>query len=99
MRNENRDGFFKTLFIIIGVVVSICGLIALAYVLFKKFFQVTFECEGDGGIAEDDPFAEDEDAAFEPICCCDEEEAPEAAEAAEDEACCCNEEKSEPETV
>ena len=100
MRNENRDGFFKTLFIVIGAIVSICAMAALAYVLFKKFFQVTFECEGDGGIAEDDdPFAEDEDAAFEPICCCDEDEAPEAAEAADDEACCCNEEKSKPENI
>ena len=79
MKNENRDGLLKTLFVVIGALVSIAGLIALAYVLFKKYFQVTFECEGDGGIEEDeDPFAEDEDKPFEPICCCDgdEEEAP-----------------------
>ncbi|MBE6725833.1 MAG: hypothetical protein E7576_11695 [Ruminococcaceae bacterium] len=91
MKNENRDGLLKSLFTLIGALVSICAVIALAYVLFKKYFQVTFECdEGDGGIAEeDDPFADDEDRAFEPICCCDEEETPE-----EDEphACGCAEE-------
>ena len=85
MKNENRDGLLKTLFVVIGALVSIAGLIALAYVLFKKYFQVTFECEGDGGIeAEEDPFAEDEDKPFEPICCCDEDE--EAAPAEEEEA-------------
>ena len=100
MRNENRDGFFKTLFIVVGASVSICAMVAIAYVLFKKFFQVTFECEGDGGIEdEDDPFAEDEDRAFEPICCCDEDEAADAGEAANDEDCCCNEEKIDPENV
>ena len=85
MKNENRDGLLKTLFVVIGALVSIAGLIALAYILFKKYFQVTFECEGDGGIAEEeDPFAEDEDKPFEPICCCDEDE--EAAPAEEEEA-------------
>ena len=91
MKNENRDGLLKTLFVVIGALVSIAGLIALAYVLFKKYFQVTFECEGDGGIeADEDPFAEDEDKPFEPICCCDgdEEEAPaeDAAPAPEEPA-------------
>ena len=101
MRNENRDGFIKTLMIVIGAIVSICAIMAVAYVLFKKFFQVSFECEGDGGMAdEDDPFAEDEDAAFEPICCCDEEKEIKTDDAAADEDdCCCNEEKSEPENA
>ena len=79
MKNENRDGLLKTLFVVIGALVSIAALIALAYTLFKKYFQVTFECEGDGGIEDDgDPFAENDDMPFEPICCCDgdEEEAP-----------------------
>ena len=91
MKNENRDGVLKTLFTIIGALVSLCAVIALAYVLFKKYFQVTFECdEGDGGIADgDDPFADDEDRAFEPICCCDEDE---PAEEDEPHACGCAEE-------
>ena len=78
MNQEKRDGFFKTLFIFIGVAVSLAAVFALAYALFRKYFEVTFECDGDGGIAaDDDPFAEDEDGAFEPICCCEEEdEAP-----------------------
>ena len=84
MKNENRDGLLKTLFTVIGALVSICAVIALAYVLFKKYFQVTFECpdgEGDGGIDnEDDSFAEDENLSFEPICCCDEEEPAEEEE-------------------
>ena len=75
MKNENRDGLLKTLFAVIGALVSLAVLIALAYTLFKKYFQVTFECEGDGGIEDDgDPFAEDEDMPFEPICCCDDED-------------------------
>ena len=91
MRQENRDGFFKTLFTVIGALVSLCAVIALAYVLFKKYFQVTFECdEGDGGIAEEeDPFADEEDRSFEPICCCDEDAAPEEDES---HACGCAEE-------
>ncbi len=89
MNYEKRDGFFKTLFVVIGAVVSLCAVIALAYVLFKKYFQVTFDCEGDGGIADgDNPFADEEDEAFEPICCCDEEDAGEASD--EGETCCCD---------
>ena len=90
MKNENRDGLLKSLFVVIGALVSITVLIALAYSLFKKYFQVTFECDGDGGIADDgDPFAEDEDKPYEPICCCDDEDAEtpeEAAPAADDAA-------------
>ena len=83
MTNEKRDGFFKTLFIFIGVAVSIAAVLALAYALFRKYFQVTFECDGDGNAADDtdDPFAEEEDEAFEPICCCEEEEEEEAPSA------------------
>ncbi len=96
MRQENRDGFFKTLFTVIGALVSLCAVIALAYVLFKKYFQVTFECdEGDGGIApeEEDPFADEEDRSFEPICCCDGDDAPEEDES---HACGCAEEPEKP---
>ena len=66
MKNENRDGLLKTLFTVIGALVSICAVIALAYVLFKKFFQVTFECdEGDGGLAEEGTQGEALDEALE----------------------------------
>ena len=86
MKNENRDGLLKSLFVVIGALVSLAAAIALAYVLFKKYFQVTFECEGDGGIADDeDPFAEDADRSFEPICCCDDEEETPAEEPAPEE--------------
>lgn len=89
MKNENRDGLLKTIFVVIGAIVSIAALIALAYALFRKYFQVTFECDGDSGIADDDdPFAEDADQSFEPICCCegdDEEPAEEAPAAPEEE--------------
>ena len=86
MKDERRAGdFLKALFIVIGAVVSIAALIAVAYTLFRKYFQVTFECGADD--TEDDTFAEDEDKDFEPICCCEEDEEaeddgeePEAAE-------------------
>lgn len=78
-QDRSSDGFLKTLFIIIGVIASICAIAAVAYSLFRKYFQVTFDCEeGERGDGEDDYFADDEDEPFEPICCCEEEdEAPE----------------------
>ena len=88
MRNDNRSGeFLRTLFVIIGVLVSISALAVVAYSLFKKYFQVTFDCgdEGESFDADDDDyFADEEDEAFEPILCCDEDEeeaAPEEEEA------------------
>ena len=78
MRNNDRTGeFLKTLFVIIGVIASISALALVAYSLFKKYFQVTFDCgdEGESFDADDDDyFADEEDEAFEPILCCDEEE-------------------------
>lgn len=79
MKYENRSGeFLKTLFVIIGVIASISALALVAYSLFKKYFQVTFDCgdEGERFDADDDDnyFADEEDEAFEPILCCDEEE-------------------------
>lgn len=62
----------KIIFVIIGAVVSIGALVAVAYTVFKKYFQVTFECDGDCGDC-DDCFA-DEDVEFEPICCCEDYE-------------------------
>lgn len=96
MRKQKSTGeFLKGLFIFIGVVASISALIAVAYTLFKKYFQVTFECEGDDALDEDDTFAEEEDEAFEPILCCEEEE--EAAEEEDNSEYCAEEEPAVPE--
>ena len=78
MKNENRSGeFLKTLFLVIGVIASISALALVAYSLFKKYFQVTFDCgdEGERFDADDeDYFADEDDEPFEPILCCDEGE-------------------------
>ena len=72
----------KIIFIIIGALVSIGALVAVVYTVFKKYFKVTFECDGDCCDCEDDCFCEEEN--FEPVCCCCEEEAE------EEECCCCD---------
>lgn len=72
MRKERSTGeVLKVIFVIIGAVVSIGALVAVAYTVFKKYFQVTFECDGDCGDC-DDCFADEE--VYEPICCCEEDE-------------------------
>ena len=93
---KKHDGCLKTLFAVIGALVSLCAAAALAYVLFKKYFQVTFECDGENDeiSPEEDPFAEDEDASFEPICCCSEEDEP--SEEEEAHVCGCAEEPEKP---
>ena len=60
----------KVVFIVVGAVVTIGSLAIVAYKLFKKYFKVTFECEGEDCC--DDCFCEDE--AIEPICCCEGED-------------------------
>ncbi|MBQ4354331.1 MAG: hypothetical protein IJC71_05495 [Clostridia bacterium] len=62
----------KVIFVIIGALVSIGALVAVCYTVFKKYFQVTFECDGD--CCDCDECFADEDEEFEPICCCEEEE-------------------------
>ncbi|MBQ3708251.1 MAG: hypothetical protein II889_10130 [Clostridia bacterium] len=87
MKYENRSGeFLKTLFVIIGVIASISALALVAYSLFKKYFQVTFDCGDEGerfDADDDDYFADEDDEPFEPILCCDEEEATDEEEPAE----------------
>jgi len=73
----------KTFFIIIGAVVSIGALIAVLYTVFKKYFKITFECDGDCDCCEEECFECDE-GSYEPICCCHEEDTV-AEEAGEDE--------------
>ena len=69
---KNND-ILKAIFVIIGVVVSVGALAAVVYTVFKKYFQVTFECDGD--CCDCDDCFEDEDVEFEPICCCEEDDA------------------------
>ncbi len=77
MKQERSDGLLKSLFIFIGVVASVCAIAVVAYSLFKKYFQVTFDCGDDSagaGPDDEDYFADEEDEPFEPICCEEEEE-------------------------
>ena len=37
----------KVVLIIVGALVTLAALAAVAYTIFKKYFQVTFECDGD----------------------------------------------------
>lgn len=80
MKHERSTGeVLKVIFIVIGAVVSIAALAAVVYTVFKKYFQVTFEC--DGNCSDCDDCFEDEDASYEPICCCENE----------DDSTCCDE--------
>ena len=67
---KNND-ILKAIFVAIGVIVSVGALAAVVYTVFKKYFQVTFECDGD--CCDCDDCFDDEDVDFEPICCCEEE--------------------------
>ena len=85
MKDGRRAGeFLKIVFVIIGAAVSVAAIAAVAYTLFKKYFQVTFDCDSAEDNGEDDYFADEEDKDFEPICCCEEDEE-------EDPVCCCEE--------
>lgn len=75
----------KTIFVIIGAVVSIAALVAVLYTVFKKYFQVSFECDGDCCDCGEECFADGEEESFEPICCCEDcEEGCEEEEADEE---------------
>lgn len=78
-----KESTLKGIFVVIGALVSIAALVVVVYTVFKKYFKVTFECDG-CDCCDDECFA-DEDACYEPICCCeDEETVEEAADEAED---------------
>ena len=85
MKKNNAGEVLKVIFIIIGAIVSIGALIAVVYTVFKKYFQVTFECDGDCCDCGEDCFG-DEDESFEPICTCVDEEEPEADVASDEES-------------
>ena len=50
----------KIILIVIGALVSLAAIAAVAYTIFKKYFQVTFECDGDCDTC-DDCFADVDD--------------------------------------
>lgn len=77
MKETKTYEALKVVFIIIGAIVSIGALVAVAYTVFKKYFQVTFDC--DDCCDCEDCFCECDDC--EPICCCEgAEDCPECAE-------------------
>ena len=84
MKKDNTS-LLKGIFVAIGALVSIAALVVVVYTVFKKYFKVTFECDGCCDCCEDECFA-DEDACYEPICYCEDEEevVEEAADEAED---------------
>lgn len=78
-----KESTLKTIFVVIGALVSLAALVVVVYTVFKKYFKVTFECGGDCDCCDEDCF-EDEDACYEPICCCEDEDVADDA-ADEDE--------------
>ncbi len=70
MKKENSSCTLKSIFVVIGALVSLAALAVVVYTIFKKYFKVTFECDGSCDGCEDECF-DDEDACYEPICCCD----------------------------
>ena len=75
----------KTIFMIIGAIVSIAAVIVVAYTIFKKYFKITFDCDGNCADCDgcDEEYFEDECEAYEPICCCQDDEDGEDEEAVE----------------
>lgn len=88
MKNERKNDLLRTLFIAIGVIVSVSALVAVAYTVFKKYFTISFECDCDDC---DDCFCDDL-GDCEPICCC-EDDADAVCEC--DDCCCDNAEDAE----
>ncbi len=78
---EKKNCTLKTIFTVIGALVSIAAVLVVLYTIFKKYCKITFECDGncegcDG--CDEECFEEDCDC-FEPICCCqDDDDAEEA---------------------
>lgn len=90
MENNNKRSSLSTFFIIIGAIVSIGAVLVMLYTFFKKYFKISFECDGDGDTEcfDDEDFG-DEEANYEPICCCEDHEEDSAAsdaDATEEEA-------------
>lgn len=71
----------KVILIVIGAIVSVAAVLAVAYTIFKKYFEVSFECDGDCDCCDcEDCFPEIDVEDAEPECCCAAEEPAPAAE-------------------
>ena len=72
MKENKTYDALKVVLIIIGALVSIGALVAVAYTVFKKYFEVTFDCDDCccdcGDCPECCSFEECE--CIEPECCC-----------------------------
>ncbi len=78
---EKKCCSLKTLFTIIGALVSIAAVLVVLYTICKKYFKITFECDGncEGCDGCDEECFEDD--CIEPICCCQDDEDDEIEEA------------------
>lgn len=81
MKKENSSCSLKGIFVVIGALVSIAALAVVVYTVFKKYFKVTFECDGGCDGCEDECFCDGEDGFCDPIFCDDEDEADEDEDA------------------
>ncbi len=79
-QNGKSTEAVKIILIVIGALVSLAAIAVVAYTIFKKYFQVTFECDGDCDTC-DDCFADMDDN--EELECSYAEEEKEEAPAAE----------------
>ena len=74
MKENKSTSALKVIFTIIGVIVSIGALALVVYTVFKKYFEVTFDCDDccdccDCGDCEECCLFE-EGECVEPECCC-----------------------------
>ena len=79
MNCGKKNDTLKTVFTVIGVIAAIAAVAAAAYMLFKKYFKITFECDDECGdeCDCDGCFVENDDEDLEPICECGCEECAE----------------------
>lgn len=70
----------KIVLTVIGVMATIAAMAVAAYVLFRKYFKVTFEGDEIEECDNDGCFIEEDDTDFEPECDCPECESDEAGE-------------------
>ena len=80
MNCGKKNDTLKTVLTVIGVIAAIAAVAAAAYMLFKKYFKITFECDDEccDECDCDGCFVEKEDAEeLEPVCECGCEECAE----------------------
>lgn len=44
MENKKCQDWLKTLFIVVGAIVTVSAVVITLYSIFKKFFKISFEC-------------------------------------------------------